>query len=86
MWSVKVILENRLFLSDIYLLIHSTKQKVCLKSCYVLGTTEDMDIQKKSCLGAVTSVFYRNDAYTPKNKMRQNMCVPLYLPQLWSMS
>ena len=60
----------RSFLSDMYLLIYSTKQMVCLKSYYMLGTAGDMDRQKISCLGAVYSVFCRNDAYTPINKTR----------------
>lgn len=80
---MRVILGNRLFLSDIYLLIHLTKQTVCLKSYYVLGTTEDMDMQKISWSGMVYSVLCRNDTYTPINNIRQNMCVSLYLPQVW---
>lgn len=74
-------LGNRLFLSDIYLFIHATKQTVCLKSYYALHTTEDRDMHKVSCPEVVYSVLCRNYAYTFVNNIRQNMCVSLYLPQ-----
>lgn len=74
-----VMLGNSLFLSNIYLFIHSTKQTVCLKSYYVLGTTEDTDVRKINGPGAIYRVLCRNDTYTPVNHRRQNVEVSLYL-------
>lgn len=80
---MRVMLENRLFLSDIYLLIHSTKQTARLKSYYVRSATEDTDMQKISWPGMVYSVLCRTDAYTPTNNTRWNRRVSLYLAQVW---
>lgn len=72
-----VMLENRVFLSNTYFFIHSTKQTVCLKSYYVLGTPEDTELRKTNCPGVVYTGLCGNDTHTPVYKTRQKMCVSL---------
>ena len=75
-WSVRVMLGNWLFLSNIYLFIHSAMWIVSLKSYSVLHTTEDTDVRKINCPGVVYSVLFSNDTYI--NTLRQNICISFH--------